>query len=360
MDASSGHARADSGSADGPLYLYEGEDWTVPAPLPRVLAWLLDAFASVIITLSLHRFLGTALLNMFGIDSIPGMILANSFWFIGGFGYWVVMPAWTGATPAKILFNLRVVSIRPEPLTPMQVILREVLGHAAMIATAGVGFVLAVRDPLGRGPNDRAADTRLIQFTSSRTELYLIQDLQLTGERDTLVSYAVNRVSGPDDDTGESDAPDAAAGAATDTGAAAVEDPAGSADDTAGMTGGKAPAFAPSKPLSRPTTSVYAREKAETAFERRQKAARGPTVEEISEALRRTAALVAEGQLMPKVLARKRLDFIEQLARVQLGDDPKTAVQTIIALGREGILEREQLEQARDILKARLSGPQKE
>jgi|GEM_PF-2535520 len=341
-------------STTGPLYLRAGEDWIVPAPLGRALAWIMDAAASIVITLSLHRFGGDLFLNAFGPESFIGQTLATSFWFIGGFGYWVIMPSWTGATPAKMLFNLRIVPVRPEPLTPLQVIMREVVGQAAMIATAGIGFVLAVRDLQGRGPNDRAAGTRLIQFTSSRPELYRVQDLQPSDETDTFVSWALQEAlpvasaAGAGTDSGSG--PDAAAAAA----AGHAETTAAAADTTVPATG--TPPLVPSPPPRRSTANLYGRTAEETAFERRQKAALGPTVAESAAALQRTARLVDEGQLMPKVLERKRAEFIEALTTLQLGDDPNDAVRAVIDLGRAGVLEREQLERARDILKERLGG----
>ncbi len=325
----------DPETASGPLFLRRGEDWDIPQPLARILAWTMDAVASVVITLCLYRFVGGFLLNVFDHDSFLGLTLANSLWFIGGLGYWVITPAWSGATPAKMLFNLRIVPLAEAPLTPVQIVMREVLGHAAMIASAGLGFLAALRDPDGRGPNDRIAGTRLIQFTASRPELYRIQDLQAAPEEvDTYVSYTVQVLEAPPASPG---APEPAPPGAPDS------------PPTPSSTHPQAAA------RSRPGESFYARQGAGTAWERKQQAALGPTVAEISEALHRTAGLVRDGQLMPKVLERKRTEFIEQLARVRLGDDPTAAVRAVVELGRAGILEREQLELARDILKKRLS-----
>ncbi|MFC1530563.1 hypothetical protein ACFL6R_07650, partial [Gemmatimonadota bacterium] len=100
--------------------------------------------------------------------------------------------------------------------------------------------------------------------------------------------------------------------------------------------------------------SLYARPAAETAYERRLRAAQGPTVLDLAEALRRTAELVQQGQLMEKVLDRKRQDFLDQLGRIDLSASPAEAVRIIIELGREGVLTRDELIAARDILQKRL------
>jgi len=103
-----------------------------------------------------------------------------------------------------------------------------------------------------------------------------------------------------------------------------------------------------------PVSSLYVRPAGETAQERKMRAARGPTIEELATALRRTAALVEEGQLMPKVMDRKREDFVDQIKTTDLGDSSVEAVKIIVALGKEGLLTREELEQVYDILRNRL------
>jgi len=60
---------------------------------------------------------------------------------------------------------------------------------------------------------------------------------------------------------------------------------------------------------------------------------------------------------MPKVLERKRREFIEQMEKVHLGPDPQQTVRLLIALGRDHILSREELQQVHAILKRRLARP---
>ena len=103
------------------------------------------------------------------------------------------------------------------------------------------------------------------------------------------------------------------------------------------------------------TGSLYARPAAETAFERKQRAARGPTVLDLAEALRRTAELVAQGQLVQKVLDKKRLDFVAQMERIDLSEAPTESIRIVVELGREGLLTRDELETVRDILQNRLA-----
>lgn len=341
----------------------EGVDFQ-PAPvLARILAYLLDVVASVIITLALYRFIGGLFLNMFGSESFIGLTLSTSMWSFGGLGYWVVIPAATGATPAKMLFQLMIIPDSHRPLTLFQVIQREVIGHAVNIVTVGLGFLLALQDVKNRGLNDRIAGTRLIQFTSPQPDLYRIQDLSFDEDEGLLVSYEARVAedtgaepgdtepipdeSSPDEPLpDEPDSPD-------DGGVHAdlkVADPTGSAGDAT-----SAPESAGTD-TAETGRSLYARPKAETAHERMIRAARGPTVRDLAEALRRTAELVEQGQLMPKVLDRKRGDFVEQMRTVDLGEDPAESVQIIVELGQEGLLTRDELQQVRDILRQRLQG----
>ena len=76
---------------------------------------------------------------------------------------------------------------------------------------------------------------------------------------------------------------------------------------------------------------------------------------ELAEALRRTAELVRQGQLMQKVLDRKRQDFVGQMVRIDLNEAPAESIRIVVELGREGLLTRDQLETVRDILQKRLA-----
>ncbi len=122
-------------------------------------------------------------------------------------------------------------------------------------------------------------------------------------------------------------------------------------DDTTAV-----PAAPDVPPVPPPKTgSLYARPATETAYERRQRAAKGPTVLDMAEALRRTAELVRQGQLMEKVLDRKRQEFLAQMERIDLSASPAEAVRIVIELGREGVLSRDELIAVRDILQKRLA-----
>ncbi|MFC1629027.1 RDD family protein [Gemmatimonadota bacterium] len=327
----------------------------ITAPLlSRIIAYIMDMITSLIILLSLHRFIGVWILNMLGNDSFTGMTVNTSLWFIGTLGYWVLVPTVTGATPAKMLFHLRLLSESPGPLTLLQVIKREILGHAATILSLGVGFLyLASRDPEGRALNDRLSGTRLVQFTSPRPELYKVEDLHADTTEGTWISYEVEGVEYQNDPAPEP----------------SVESGTSEADETDGRKGVSSvitdqgeEALEPTQPprslpsIPPPTTgSLYARPSTETAFERKQRAARGPTVMELAEALRRTAALVAQGQLMLKVLEKKRLDFVAQMEHIDLSETPTESIRIVVELGREGLLTRDELTTVRDILQKRLA-----
>ncbi len=307
-----------------PSALEPGSDF-VPAPATtRMVAWVLDLVASVVITLTLYRFLGGAVLRALGPDSFFGRTLELSFLFMGVLGYWGVVPAATGSTPGRMLFGLRMVPERDRPIGLAQVLLHELVGPLATVATFGLGFLSAGRDPYGRTLADRLAGLRTVQFTPPRPEVYRVQDLTA----------------------------DPATGRLHSTELGMPPEPA--APLPAESPGEEGPDPSRSDPLPVGGT-LYARPKGETAWERKQRAARGPGVPELAEALRNTARLVNEGTIMPKVLERKRSDFVERMRTVDLGADPREAVQTIIRLGHDRILSREELQAVHEILKRRLT-----
>ena len=344
------------------LRLHPGADY-VPAPLSaRALAYLLDLVASVVITFSLNR---AALLLLAG-PMADGSFLARTFglstWFIGGLGYWLVVPMAIGSTPGKMLFHMRVVPERDRPLGPEQVILREIVGHALSIASLGIGFLIAARDDGARALHDRLAGTRLVQFTRPRPELYQVTDLRRADEAGTLhTDLLPAREEHPDEGGRSAGAPPGPEVRDVD------ENPTRAGPEEAPSTPAGPSESAPSPSAARempsiggegtgargPSRTLYRRPEGETAYERKQRAAKGPTLPVLAEALRNTAALVDAGQLMPKVLERKRAEFVEDVRTADLGTDPRAAVQTVVELGREGLLTREELTRLRDILRER-------
>ncbi|MFC1499447.1 RDD family protein [Candidatus Zixiibacteriota bacterium] len=337
-----------------PLKIVEGVDFITAPLLSRIIAYVIDIAASVIILLSLHRFIGTWILNVLGNDSFTGMTINTSLWFIGSLGYWVVVPAVTGATPAKMLFQLRILSESPGPLTLLQVIQREIIGHAASILSLGMGFLyLASRDPKGHALNDRLSGTRLIQFSSPHPELYQVQDLHADTSEGIWISYEAEGVEDLAERPPES-AMDPGSSTTDDTGGGESVQSEYSGQDSGVIDSTQSPHTVKSIPPPA-TGSFYARPSAETAFERKQRAARGPTVQELAEALRRTAVLVEQGQLMQKVLDKKRHDFVAQMERIDLSEAPTETIRIVVEMGREGLLSRDELETVRDILQNRLA-----
>jgi len=318
----------------------------------RIIAYLLDLAASVIITAALYRFVGQALFRLFEGYLFLAQTFSNSMLFFGSLGYWVFVPLATGSTPGKMLFHMKVVPESRKPVGPAQVVLREVIGHAVNALTLGVGFLMASRDPRLRGLNDRLAGTRLIQFTSPRPELYRIQDLCTIDEEGTLQSESA--VALEVFEAALEGAPESQAVTELDT-APGVESPA---IDEGPAPEAEAQAAAQQQPTPEKEAvigSLYTRPTGETAYERRLRAAKGPTIEELATALRRTAEMVADGQLMQKVLDRKREDFVQQVKTAELGEPPAESVGIIVELGKDGILTRSELEEVRDTLRKRLS-----
>jgi len=341
--------------------LEPGVDFVPAAPVTRLLAWLLDAAASVIITLALYRFLGGTLRQLLGFDSFLGRTLELSFVFMGVLGYWGVVPAVTGSTPGRMLFGLRIVPERDRPLGLEQVVLHEVLGPVLTVASAGLGFLTAFRDPQGRTLADRLAGVRTIQFTPSRNDLYRAQDLRTDLATGRLISELLGSDMIPAAEpspprTPASEASPSSASADTSAETAGPEAPGGAAPAASGARPTPVP---PRLPPASPRAggTLYTRPEGETAYERRIRAAQGPGLAELAAALRNTVSLVEVGTIMPKVLERKRREFIEQMEKVHLGPDPQQAVRLLIALGRDHILSRDELQQVHAILKRRLTRP---
>lgn len=349
-----------------------GVDFVPAAPVTRLLAWLLDAAASVVITLALYRFVGEVLHELLGYGSFMGRTLELSFAFMGVLGYWGVVPAYTGSSPGRMLFGLRIVPERGRPLGLEQVLLHEILGPVVTAATAGLGFLSATRDPGGRTLADRLAGVRTIQFTPPRNDLYQVQDLRTDPVTGHLVSETLGLSGTAVADPAVGPAPGAAVvPARTAAGPSMLEEtePAEPPSETP-VPGPRSPARSPAagappsadadrRPPATPRTggTLYARPEGETAYERRMRAAQGPGLAELAAALRNTAALVEAGTIMPKVLERKRREFVAQTEKAHLGSDPQEAVRLLIALGRDHILSREELQQVHAILKRRLSRP---
>jgi uncharacterized RDD family membrane protein YckC len=369
------------------MRLEPGVDF-VYAPLPaRVLAYLLDVFASGVMMFLVNRFLRTALTEVLGAYSFMGQSLGMSLLFMVGLGYWVVTPAMSGATPGKIIFHLRIVPETDQPMRLVQVLLREVVGHALLLASAGIGFLIALQDPKMRALNDRLSRTRLIQLTPPRPVLYKVQDLRVIDDEGTLMTDEAKVVKfmargspavtvaetpqataepAPVDAVDEAGLVQAADDAVVDAVGTVAEEPGTEPDTGPPVTEPvKEPAPAPgpaTPPPKRPAAApigetLYARREGETAQDRKLRAALGPTVEELAIALRRTADLVLEGSLAPKVLDRKRDDFVEKMRTIDLGESPDEAIKIIIELSREELLTPAELQQIRDILRGRLSNP---
>jgi uncharacterized RDD family membrane protein YckC len=359
--------------------LEPGVDFVPAAPVTRLLAWLLDAAASVIVTLALYRFLGGTLRQLLGFDSFLGKTLELTFLFMGMLGYWAVVPAVTGSTPGRMLFGLRIVPERDRPLGLEQVVLHEVLGPVLTVASAGLGFLTAFRDPKGRTLADRLAGVRTIQFTPPRNDLYQAQDLRTDPATGRLISELLGSDMIPAAKPAGTETPEPSSAPASAaepspprTPASEASPPSGSADTAAEAAGPEAPGgAAPAASGARPTPvpprlppaapraggTLYTRPEGETAYERRIRAAQGPGLAELAAALRNTVSLVEAGSVMPKVLERKRREFIEQMEKVHLGPDPQQTIRLLVALGRDHILSREELQQVHAILKRRLARP---
>ena len=348
-------------NAPAPLQLKAGVDYQ-PAPiLLRILAYVMDLTASVLITLALYWLLGLLLLSALSGNTFLANSLSQSMYFIGGFGYWVVVPLFMGATPAKMLFHMRIIPEADIPITPTQIILREVIGHILTVLTLGIGFLIALKDETQRGLNDRLAGTRLIQFTSPHPELYRVQDLCVVDEDGTLESWMAAELQAPEAFDSATVEPivepngEPISESVVEPVAEPIVEPVAE------------PAVEPIEEIPSPIEeipppsdsqedrSLYAWKTEESAHDRKIRAARGPTVQEFSLALRRTAEMVEEGQLAQKVLDRKREDFVQKIRTVDLGVPPDDSVREIVELGKSGLLTPKELAEVLEILRERMS-----
>jgi uncharacterized RDD family membrane protein YckC len=89
--------------------------------------------------------------------SIPYYLLLFSVSFL----YFTAFHFFTGQTPGKMLFGMRLERCDGSTLSLSDAFLHSVGGLAALL-TLGLGFWGACRDPQGRGWNDRFAGTRLV------------------------------------------------------------------------------------------------------------------------------------------------------------------------------------------------------
>ena len=89
--------------------------------------------------------------------SIPYYLLLFSVSFL----YFTAFHFFTGQTPGKMLFGMRLERCDGSTLSLADAFLHSVGGLAALL-TLGLGFWGACRDPQGRGWNDRFAGTRLV------------------------------------------------------------------------------------------------------------------------------------------------------------------------------------------------------
>jgi uncharacterized RDD family membrane protein YckC len=136
----------------------------VAGPAKRALAYLVDMIARAGILLVL--FLLAAMGGLAGADSIRGasvglLLLVG---FALEWGYYVFFEAlWSGRTPGKRAFNLRVVTDGGHPLRFADSLLRNLLRAADFLPGAyAVGLVVMGRDPRFRRLGDLAAGTIVI------------------------------------------------------------------------------------------------------------------------------------------------------------------------------------------------------
>ncbi len=94
--------------------------------------------------------------------SIPYYLLLFSVSFL----YFTAFHFFTGQTPGKMLFGMRLERCDGSTLNLSDAFLHSVGGLAALL-TLGLGFWGACRDPQGRGWNDRFAGTRLVFSTDA-------------------------------------------------------------------------------------------------------------------------------------------------------------------------------------------------
>ncbi len=124
-------------------------------------AWCLDAVVQAVL-LSLFGSIA-ALFGVIGLDGVGmgGMLLAVFFvqWFYGAF----FETLWSGRTPGKLAFKLRVVTESGAPARLSQLVLRNLLRGADFLPIGyGIGVLVMLVDPQLRRIGDQVAGTVVV------------------------------------------------------------------------------------------------------------------------------------------------------------------------------------------------------
>lgn len=112
-----------------------------------------------VIGLLLSRYMGND-----GARLIGGSLNDTS-WLIAtlvGFTNFIVLPVFSGQTVGKMLTGLRIVKLDGRAASTGSILLRQTLGYALTIGSAGIGFILSVLSSKGRALHDYIAGTVVI------------------------------------------------------------------------------------------------------------------------------------------------------------------------------------------------------
>ena len=137
----------------------------------RFLARMIDGILVGIVTTILQLFLAAGLgFNLIGLDRRPNdfgpmMVFVILVYLIGigiNLAYEVYFLVTRGATPGKMMLNLKVTRSDGGPITPGRAVGRF-FGYLLSTMTAAIGFIIAAFDDQKRALHDHLCDTRVIR-----------------------------------------------------------------------------------------------------------------------------------------------------------------------------------------------------
>ncbi|MCB9538689.1 MAG: RDD family protein [Myxococcales bacterium] len=142
-------------------------DHRLAGPAQRGAAFLVDALIRVAVVLLLWRLIGTGLV---GDDAPVGVLLVAA--FLLEWGYFVAFEMlWSGRSPGKRVFGLRVVKQDGRPIGFVDSVLRNLLRAVDYLpAFYALGALASALDPQFRRLGDQAAGTLVVRVSRARSD----------------------------------------------------------------------------------------------------------------------------------------------------------------------------------------------
>lgn len=148
-------------------------DHRLAGPAQRTVAFFLDALIRLVIALLLWKLIGTGFV---GDDAPIGVLLVVVFAL--EWGYFVAFEMlWSGRSPGKRVFGLRVVKQDGRPIGFVDSVLRNLLRAVDYLpAFYALGALASALDPQFRRLGDQAAGTVVVKVSRARSEARVTVD----------------------------------------------------------------------------------------------------------------------------------------------------------------------------------------